>query len=97
MPRGAEAGGEVSAYKKLREILREPSSMYLVDAKVLSEAADAITTERKRADFFRDQLAEQGCPPRSLNLPCTQGCILVDDEDNPDFAACWDEVERRQR
>jgi len=87
--------------EKLREILREPSSMYLVDASVLSEAADAIATERNRADFFRDQLhALHDCPPVHLDYPCKgrkgEPCPYEGD-DGIDYAACWDEVERRQR
>lgn len=92
----------MSADKKLREILAEPSSMYLVDAKVLSEAADAIVTERKRGDFFRDALHDLGeCPPAHLDYPCKgragEPCPHLTDDGYTDYAACWDEVERRQR
>lgn len=91
----------MSADKKLREILAEPSSMYLVDAKVLVEAADAIVTERKRGDFFRDALDTlHECPMASLRPNCCifrpYECVhLVDGA--PDYAACWDEVEARRR
>ena len=79
--------------EKLREILREPSSMYLVDASA---------TERKRADFFRDALhALHECPPRYLDYPCKgrkgEACPYEGDDGIPGYAACWDEVERRQR
>ncbi|MDY0228131.1 MAG: hypothetical protein RBR38_15060 [Desulfomicrobium apsheronum] len=88
--------------EKLRDILREPSSMYLVEAHVLSGAADAIDIQRKRADFFRDQLhALHECPPRYLDYPCKgrkgEPCPYLTDAGIPDYAACWDEVERRQR
>ena len=77
--------------EKLREILREPSSMYLVDASVLVEAADAIA-------FFRDQLTRLGCPPRSVQRrPCRGVPCPFERDGDVDYAACWDEVERRQR
>lgn len=53
--------------------------------------------QRKRADFFRDALAEQGCPPRSRGIPCAGQPCPYDCDGDPDYAACWDEVERRQR
>ena len=86
----------------LRDILREPSSMYLVEAHVLSGAAEQIATERKRADFFRDQFAAiMTCPPPPLITACTGkpggDCPYLDDGGYPDYATCWDEVERRQR
>lgn len=84
--------------EKLRDILREPSSMYLVDASVLLEAADAITTERTRADFFRDQLHALHECPTGDDYPCKEGGVcLFRNGGFPDYAACWDEVERRQR
>jgi hypothetical protein len=51
--------------------------------------------QRKRADFFRDQLASRyECP----DFPCKgQACLHKDSDGYPDCAACWDEVERRQR
>lgn len=85
----------------LREILREPSSMYLVEAHVLSEAADVIDIQRKRADFFRDKLHALNLCPTTDDYPCkgAQGepCPYLTDAGHPDYAACWDEVERRQR
>jgi len=87
--------------EKLREILREPSSMYLVEAHVLSGAADAIATERKRADFFRDALDALHECPTGDDYPCKDAkgepCPYLTDAGIPGYAACWDEVERRQR
>lgn len=56
--------------------------------------------QRKRGDFFRDALAGLAiCPKIPLKPECIfrpYECVhLVDGE--PDYAACWDEVERRQR
>jgi len=60
-----------------------------------------IDTERKRGDFFRDALdALHECPPVHLDYPCKgrkgKPCPYEGD-DGIDYAACWDEVERRQR
>lgn len=53
--------------------------------------------QRKRGDFFRDVLADElGCPPHTLRS-CPRGCPFADAFDEADYAACWDEVERRQR
>ncbi len=57
--------------------------------------------QRKRGDFFRDALdALHECPPVHLDYPCKgrkgEACPY-DGDDGIDYAACWDEVERRQR
>lgn len=65
----------------------------------LATIARKAEVERKRGDFFRDALADAcGCPPRPVEVACQEGgpCPFISD-DYPDYAACWDEVERRQR
>lgn len=58
--------------------------------------------QRKRGDFFRDALHDLGeCPPAHLDYPCKgragEPCPHLTDDGYTDYAACWDEVERRQR
>ena len=58
--------------------------------------------QHKRADFFRDALdALHECPPAHLDYPCKgrkgEACPYEGDDGIPGYAACWDEVERRQR
>jgi len=60
-----------------------------------------VEIERRRGDFFRDMLAlDVGCP-RTDDYPCKghkgEPCPYTTDEGDIDYAACWDEVERRQR
>ena len=62
----------------------------------------AALAERKRGDFFRDALDAIGeCPPSHLDYPCKglkgEPCPLLTDDGYTDYAACWDEEERRQR
>ena len=60
--------------------------------------ADAYEEQKRRADFFRDQLAEgYECPPPYLDYPCCEPCPYEGDDGIVNYAACWDEVERRRR
>jgi len=70
-------------------------------ATIARENAAEADIQRKRADFFRDQLdALNGCPTGD-DYPCKdrkgEPCPYLTDAGIPDYAACWDEVERRQR
>lgn len=57
-----------------------------------------IDIQRNRADFFRDQLASRYECPDVDDYPCKgKPCPYDRDDDGTDYAACWDEVERRQR
>lgn len=62
--------------------------------------AEVIATERKRGDFFRDALHALHFCPTVDDYPCKgrakEPCPYMTG-DGPDYAACWDEVERRQR
>ena len=57
--------------------------------------------QRKRADFFRDALDALNLCPTTDDYPCRgrkgEPCPYLTDAGHPDYAACWDEVERRQR
>jgi len=60
-----------------------------------------VEIERRRGDFFRDMLAEECLCPSGDDYPCKghkgEPCPYTTDEGDIDYAACWDEVERRQR
>ena len=58
---------------------------------------DALAEAVRRGDFFRDQLAIESLCPRVA--PCDDGslCPFIDCDGDPDYAACWDEVEARNR
>ena len=75
---------------------------------VALEAAHELATiareadiQRKRADFFRDALDALHECPTGDDYPCKDAkgepCPYLTDKGYPDYAACWDEVERRQR
>lgn len=57
--------------------------------------------QRKRGDFFRDALDALNLCPTGDDYPCKgckgEPCPYQADDGAPDYAACWDEVERRQR
>lgn len=54
--------------------------------------------QRKRGDFFRDVLHALNICPDGDDYPCKgRKTCPYDDDGYPDYAACWDEVERRQR
>ena len=89
---------EVNGYHPVDDGIDE--AVYAVESQ-LENYADMVATERKRGDFFRDQLdALHECPPAHLDYPCKgrkgEPCPYEHD-DGIDYAACWDEVERRQR
>ena len=56
--------------------------------------------QHNRADFFRDALDALNLCPTTDYYPCKgrkgEACPY-DGDDGIDYAACWDEVERRQR
>ena len=90
---------EVNGYHPVDDGIDE--AVYAVESQ-LENYADMVAAERKRADFFRDQFAAiMTCPPPPLSTACTGkpggDCPYLDDGGYPDYATCWDEVERRQR
>jgi len=62
---------------------------------------EQVTIERKRGDFFRDALAALGECPTGDDYPCKgrtdEECPYTRSDGYIDYAACWDEVERRHR
>jgi hypothetical protein len=88
---------EVNGYHPIDDEI--DAAVYAVESHQDAQA-DAYEEQRKRADFFRDALADLAtCPKVALKPECIYRpyeCVhLVDD--NPDYASCWDEVERGQR
>lgn len=63
--------------------------------------AEVIATERKRGDFFRDALHALNLCPTGDDYPCKDAidglCEFICSDGAPDYAACWDDVERRRR
>ena len=89
---------EVNGYHPIDDEI--DAAVYAVESHQDAQA-DAYEEQRKRADFFRDALdALHECPPAHLDYPCKgrkgEPCPYEGD-DGIDYAACWDEVERRQR
>jgi hypothetical protein len=67
----------------------------------LATIAREADIQRKRADFFRDALDALHECPTGDDYPCKDAkgepCPYLTDAGIPGYAACWDEVERRQR
>ncbi len=89
---------EVNGYHPVDDGIDE--AVYAVESQ-LENYADMVAAERKRADFFRDALDALNECPTGDDYPCKgatgEPCPYLTDAGHPDYAACWDEVERRQR
>ena len=89
---------EVNGYHPVDDEI--DAAVYAVESEQDAQA-DAYEEQRKRADFFRDALDALHECPTGDDYPCKgrkgEPCPYLTDAGYPGYAACWDEVERRQR
>ena len=86
---------EVNGYHPIDDEI--DAAVYAVESHQDAQA-DAYEEQKRRADFFRDAFHALHECPTGDDYPCKEGGVcLFRNGGFPDYAACWDEVERRQR